>query len=66
MMTTSGAAGCRKSDLDGESYCEIRGWCQTDDHAEDFQFEGVEDMTVFVRTSAKFPRFRAAEREYLS
>ena len=63
MMTTSGAAGCRKSDLDGESYCEIRGWCQTDDHAQDLLFEGVEDMTVFIRTSAKFPRFRDAAGE---
>ena len=59
VMAASGEAGCRNSTLEpGEQYCLVQGWCETEDHDTSTQLEGTDDLSLFLRTNAKFPKFR--------
>ena len=64
VMVASGAAGCKNSTREpGEQYCLIQGWCETEDYASSTELEGTEELSLFLRTNAKFPKFRSDSGE---
>ncbi|XP_068444552.1 P2X purinoceptor 3a [Clinocottus analis] len=58
---------CLTSGNDTEGFCEISGWCPAeDDRVEIKPMMDVENFTIFIKNSVRFPLFKVTRGNFLS